>query len=322
MKKEILKKIYAHTEEETEILQGRTVIDRRLYTDDAAFVIDRDKFLLPGQLICVRKHTRFIDFPLHTHNYVELLYVYHGSMTQVIGGREITMKEGELMVLDQAISHEIRAAGERDIVINFIIRPEFFRYLFSLAEMEDNAIFRFIMNAMYNGGAKGEYLYYKVSGQGAVKSDMDKIITELYQPDIASGISLQFLVGLLLIKLIRHSEDIEVYSADTYEKKLSLEVLKYIAANYKDGSLAAVSKQLNQPDYRVSRIVKKITGCTFLQLVQQSRLNQAAELLRHTDLTIAEIMQQVGYENITFFYKLFKEKYQQTPRTYRQNRGE
>ncbi len=247
MKKEI-KKIYAHTEEETEILQGRTVIDRRLYTDDAAFVIDLDKFLLPGQLISVRKYTRFIDFPLHTHNYVELLYVYHGSMTQVIGGRKITMKEGELMVLDQAISHEIRAAGEREIVINFIIRPEFFRYLFSLAEMEDNAIFRFIMNAMYNGGAKGEYLYYKVSGQGAV------------------------------------------------------------------------SKQLNQPDYRVSRIVKKITGCTFLQLVQQSRLNQAAELLRTTDLTIVEIMQQVGYENITFFYKLFKEKYRQTPRTYRAGR--
>lgn len=316
MKKEILKKLYAHTEEETDILNGRNTVDQNIYTDDKNFVIDRDKFLLPEQMISVRKHTRFIDFPLHKHNYIELQYVYKGNLTQVIDGKEITMKEGELMMLNQVISHEIKAAGEDDIIINFIVKPEFFQYIFSLADI-DNVIFNFIMSTIYSNSTKGEYLYYKVSDKGSIKANMEKIIMELYEPNITSSISIKLLVGLLLVNLIKHSGDIEVYSADNYEKKLSLDILKYIDEHYEEGSLAAISEQLNQPDYKICRIVKKYTGVTFKQLVQETRLNKAADLLMRTSLAVTDIMQAVGYENITYFYKIFKEKYTMTPHEYR-----
>ena len=316
MKKEILKKLYAHTEEEIEILNGRNTVDRSLYTDDKNFIIDSDKLLLPEQLISVRKHTRFIDFPLHKHNYVELQYVYKGELTQIIDGKRITMKEGELMMLNQVISHEIMAAGEQDIIINFIIQPEFFQYIFSLADI-DNVIFNFIMSTIYTHASKGEYLYYKVSKQGSIKSNMEKIITELYEPDFTSSISIKLLVGLLLVNLIKHSDDIEVYSADNYEKKMSLEILKYIDEHYEEGSLAMISDRLNQPDYKICRIVKKYTGVTFKQLVQETRLNKASDLLMRSTMPVTEIMQAVGYENITYFYKIFKEKYTMTPNEYR-----
>lgn len=316
MKKEILTKLFAYTEEELEILNRRNTVDQSLYTDDKNFVIDKDKLLLPEQLISVRKHTRFIDFPIHKHNYVELQYVYKGKLTQIIDGKQITMKEGELMMLNTVISHEIKAAQKEDIIINFIIKPEFFQYIFSLADI-DNVIFNFIMNTIYSNSSKGEYLYYKVSKQGSIKANMEKIITELYEPDLTSSISIKLLVGLLLVNLIKHSDDIEVYSVDNYEKKLSLDILKYIDEHYEEGSLAAISAQLNQPDYKICRIVKKYTGVTFKQLVQETRLNKASDLLMRTKLSITSIMQAVGYENITYFYKIFKEKYTMTPHEYR-----
>lgn len=316
MKKEILTKLFAYTEEELEILNGRNTVDQSLYTDDKNFVIDKDKLLLPEQLISVRKHTRFIDFPIHKHNYVELQYVYKGKLTQIIDGKQITMKEEELMMLNTVISHEIKAAQKEDIIINFIIKPEFFQYIFSLADI-DNVIFNFIMNTIYSNSSKGEYLYYKVSKQGSIKANMEKIITELYEPDLTSSISIKLLVGLLLVNLIKHSDDIEVYSVDNYEKKLSLDILKYIDEHYEEGSLAAISAQLNQPDYKICRIVKKYTGVTFKQLVQETRLNKASDLLMRTKLSITSIMQAVGYENITYFYKIFKEKYTMTPHEYR-----
>jgi len=272
--------------------------------------------LLPEQLISVRKHTRFIDFPIHKHNYVELQYVYKGKLTQIIDGKQITMKEGELMMLNTVISHEIKAAQKEDIIINFIIKPEFFQYIFSLADI-DNVILNFIMNTIYSNSSKGEYLYYKVSKQGSIKANMEKIITELYEPDLTSSISIKLLVGLLLVNLIKHSDEIEVYSVDNYEKKLSLDILKYIDEHYEEGSLAAISAQLNQPDYKICRIVKKYTGVTFKQLVQETRLNKASDLLMRTKLSITSIMQAVGYENITYFYKIFKEKYTMTPHEYR-----
>ncbi|WP_416327665.1 AraC family transcriptional regulator [[Eubacterium] hominis] len=316
MKKEILTKLFAYTEEELEILNGRNTVDQSLYTDDKNFVIDKDKLLLPEQLISVRKHTRFIDFPIHKHNYVELQYVYKGKLTQIIDGKQITMKEGELMMLNTVISHEIKAAQKEDIIINFIIKPEFFQYIFSLADI-DNVILNFIMNTIYSNSSKGEYLYYKVSKQGSIKANMEKIITELYEPDLTSSISIKLLVGLLLVNLIKHSDEIEVYSVDNYEKKLSLDILKYIDEHYEEGSLAAISAQLNQPDYKICRIVKKYTGVTFKQLVQETRLNKASDLLMRTKLSITSIMQAVGYENITYFYKIFKEKYTMTPHEYR-----
>ena len=68
MKKEILTKLFAYTEEELEILNGRNTVDQSLYTDDKNFVIDKDKLLLPEQLISVRKHTRFINTTMSNYN--------------------------------------------------------------------------------------------------------------------------------------------------------------------------------------------------------------------------------------------------------------
>lgn len=316
MKKEILSKIMELTEEEQEILAGRKSVDRSLYTDDKNFIIDKNKLLLPEQLISVRKHTRFIDFPMHKHNYVELSYVYMGQMTQIVDGSEITLQEGELMILNQVIAHEIKAVGPEDIIINFIIKPEFFQYIFSLADT-DNSIFNFILNTIYTDQSKGEYLYYKVSDETSIKETIEKIITELYEPSSISNVTIKLLVGLLLVELTKHSKNIEVYSADNYEKKLNLDILRYIDEHYVEGSLTQIAKQLNQPDYKICRIVKKYTGVTFKQLVQETRLNKTVDLLTKSDLSIADIMESVGYENITYFYKIFKEKYTMTPNEYR-----
>lgn len=316
MKKEILSKIMELTEEEQEILAGRKSVDQSLYTDDKNFIIDKNKLLLPEQLISVRKHTRFIDFPMHKHNYVELSYVYMGQMTQIVDGSEITLQEGELMILNQVIAHEIMAVGPEDIIINFIIKPEFFQYIFSLADT-DNSIFNFILNTIYTDQSKGEYLYYKVSDETSIKETIEKIITELYEPSSISNVTIKLLVGLLLVELTKHSKNIEVYSADNYEKKLNLDILRYIDEHYVEGSLTQIAKQLNQPDYKICRIVKKYTGVTFKQLVQETRLNKTVDLLTKSDLSIADIMESVGYENITYFYKIFKEKYTMTPNEYR-----
>lgn len=50
--------------------------------------MDSAKMLREGKLIAVRTHTRFIHFPVHRHNFIEVLYVCQGQLTNVIGGRE------------------------------------------------------------------------------------------------------------------------------------------------------------------------------------------------------------------------------------------
>ena len=57
------------------------------------------------------------------------------------------------------------------------------------------------------------------------------------------------------------------------------------------------------------RILKKYTGMTYIQLIQTQKLQTAANLLKQTMLPVTEVAQRAGYENVTFFYKKFQEKY-------------
>lgn len=316
MKSYIHKKLLELTEEEIQILNGTKEINKEIYTNNSKFIIDSNKLLSSGELIHIRKHTRFIDFPKHKHNYIEFNYVYQGKLIQKINNKEIKLKKGELIFLNQHIVHEIEASKEEDIIINFIIKPEFFDYIISLLE-NNNAVINFLMSTLYTNYDEGQYLYFKVADNKEIQEIIGKIIIELYESDIVSKAKTKLLVGLLLVELVKNSKDIEASSNNDYEKKMIIETLKYIDENYKNASLTEISEILNQNDYKISKLIKKHLGCTFKDLLQEKRLSKSIELLNNTDLPITEIIEAVGYENLTYFYKIFKEKYKMTPKEYK-----
>ena len=49
-------------------------------------MMDAGKLLERGKLIDIRPHTRFIRFPAHSHNYVEMIYMCQGSTVHTING--------------------------------------------------------------------------------------------------------------------------------------------------------------------------------------------------------------------------------------------
>ena len=76
------------TEEEQAILSGSTQIQQELYTTDDSAVFDSHRLLAQNKLITFRTHTRFIHFPKHRHNYVEMIYMCSGSTTHIINDCE------------------------------------------------------------------------------------------------------------------------------------------------------------------------------------------------------------------------------------------
>lgn len=129
MRNDIFDKLMELTEEEKEILEGKHGVDQSIYTDDKQFIIDSKKILADRQLINIRKHTRFVEFPAHKHNYIEFNYVYKGKLTEIIHNKKIELQEGEIIFLNKNITHAIEKSLEGDIIINFIIKPEFFDFL-------------------------------------------------------------------------------------------------------------------------------------------------------------------------------------------------
>ena len=313
---DILEKLMFFSKEELDILNGNTHIDESIYEEKRNNFIDADKLLLPKELISIRKHTRFIDYPEHFHNYFELMYVFSGELKQIVNGKEVVLKQGEYALLNRNVSHSILKSGEDDIIFNFIIRTEFFDYISSLMDSE-NEVFNFILESMYSKNIDGKCLVFKVSDNETIKTIIENIITILYSNEPSRNIKIKLYVGLLLTEFTNCVDGVELLGNSKYDNFMNIKILEYISKEYKEGSLSKIADRLNQPEYKICRVVKKYTGHTFKQLVQETRLNYAGKLLLTTKMPVSEIMNEVGYENITYFYKIFKSKYSLTPNEYR-----
>ena len=81
--------------------------------------------------------------------------------------------------------------------------------------------------------------------------------------------------------------------------------------------MTEIADSLHHDLYWLSREVKRRTGKTFKELLQEKRLTQAAYFLKHTSLHVEEIGGVVGYSNLSYFHRIFQEKYGLTPKKYR-----
>lgn len=84
-------------------------------------------------------------------------------------------------------------------------------------------------------------------------------------------------------------------------------------------SLATVAEQVGLSASRFSTLFHEQMNCNFKEYVDALRLEKAKRLLKESDLLIAEIARQVGYENSYSFSRLFKRLAGVTPQAYRQS---
>ena len=317
MNESLLNKLSAITSEEKEILEGKGGVNRALYyASDHSKEIDSARVLENGKLIDIRPHTRFVHFPKHTHNYVEFVYMVKGTTTHIIDDETVVLHEGDLLFMNQHATQEILPASEEDIAVNFMILPAFFHEPFNMISLENSPLRDFIISCLTAENTGSNYIFFAAKGIVPVENLLENLIWNLLEDEPNRRSMNQTTMGLLLMSIINHSEKITI-SDQSFDQKLTLEALRYIESGYTDATLTAFCASWNMDIYTVSRIIKKQTGKTFKQLLEKKRLEQTVFLLKNTHLSVEEIARNVGYENISFFYRLFNKVYHTTPREYR-----
>jgi AraC-like DNA-binding protein len=102
-------------------------------------------------------------------------------------------------------------------------------------------------------------------------------------------------------KIVRAAES---YVARNYAKKISLEEVAahvYVSPSY------------------LSRLIKARTGNTFRRIVNMSRITEAVRLLEHTEKSLSEVAFAIGFEDHSYFTKVFKRHVGMNPSDYRSN---
>ena len=312
----IIEQLEEITLEEQELLDGKTEIKKDLYTDSSVMVIDHKKLLERGKLIHIRKHTRFVHFPKHTHNYVEVIYMCKGRTSHIINEEEVTLQEGELLFLNQNATQEIMPAGKDDIAVNFVVLPEFFDQSLALIGEEENQIRDFILGCIRGEEGKVSYLHFKVRDIPPIQNLVENLVWTIMNDQQDKRMINQNTMGLLLLHLMNHTDKVSVGKKHS-EQEMTLTILRFVEENYRDGMLSDLANELHYDIYSLSRIIKRMMNKNFTELIQNKRLAKAAYLLGNTELSVADIGVAVGYENLSYFHRIFREKYGVSPKKYR-----
>lgn len=85
-----------------------------------------------------------------------------------------------------------------------------------------------------------------------------------------------------------------------------------------------MAKIVHMSENYFSSIFREVMQIPFSKYVLEKRLNQAGMLLKTTDLHITAVASQTGFDNISYFNRVFKRKYELSPGKYREkvNSGE
>ena len=314
----LLQKLSAVTDEEKRILSGKE-LDLRLYLGESDFVIHTDK-MMRGRDISVRTHTRYTDFPLHRHNYLEIMIVLSGSITHEIHGESITLTEGDIMVLNKHTSHSIKRADTPDIGVNIIISDSFVQ---SLRGELAQTVFSELAEQNSRPDGSSVYLCFSTKDNKQIENITENLLFELIEYSADAQI-LKNTTSLLFNYLSRKSGKLLRLASKLPDKdgRRKAAISGYVRSNYKNATLTELSETMFLTPPYLSKTVARLFGKSFKELLLEERIRRAAEMIKNTDLPIGDIINSVGYENESYFHREFKKKTGLTPLALRKRERE
>lgn len=306
-----LLEILAKKSQEEEKILGGEPLDKRIYTLGDDFVVDSRHLLGVKRAVSVRTHTRYVAFPPHRHNFVEMMIVLSGSITHRIEGDEVKLRPGDILFLNKHITHSIDPSGEGDIGVNIIMSDDF---VDSVTATLGGSVFASLIKENSRSDGGGMYLHFSVGEQKTISNLVENLLIEL-TCDAPQMYPMSRGTALLLYYLSREEGTLVGRGGIPTDKdpRRMMEISSYIRENYRTGSLSELSKRLYLSVPYLSRLIGEYFGKSFKELLLEERMVRAKELLLDTDMPVGDVIRAVGYENESYFHKRFKSSFGMTP---------
>ena len=310
MEQYILEKLSKESDEEIGIKEGE-LLNRKIYSSGEEFVINEARLFGTKSGISVRTHTRYTDFPTHKHNYIEMMIVLSGGITHKVEGETISLKKGEILIMNKHVSHSIERSGENDIGVNIIISDGF---IGSVAAELSGTVFSSLIKENQKPDGDPIYLCFTVGERKYIHNVIENLLFELMaeSPEIAV---MSKTVSLLLHYLSIENEELLLSGSQPADKDTTrrLKIISYVKNNYRTASLEELSEYLYLTVPYLSKITTELFGKSFKELVVEERMAHAYELFKSSYISVGDVIRSVGYENESYFHREFKRRYGKTP---------
>ena len=255
------------------------------------------------------------DFPLHNHEDMEINLILNAAGAQRIVGDHIgEIEELELVCVGPNLAHgwfthHCTSQKIKEVTI------QFHKDLFDERFLKRNQLVN--IRNMFENSKRG-VLFSKAS----IEAISPRIVALSKKNGFDSILELMSIIHDLSI-----SRDIKLLSDATFtvdqlnfNSRRIEHVFEYMNNNFsKQITLADVAKIANMPEASFSRFIKKRTGFSFVDSLNEIRLGHVSRMLIDTTQSISEVAFKCGFNNMANFNRTFKNKKGFTPKEFREN---
>lgn len=256
-----------------------------------------------------------IDELWNVHSEVLIACVREGAMTIEMATSAHKLNKGDIYFISPNQKYKIDNFGNAvvEVVLLNLSNP--------------NAVTQeYMPQNLIRGLSTGNCTHFvKVSPSNRSYGRMLECINMIIEGEIEKPEYFQLLIHGKLYELfyIMFSEEyIKIMNVETQGKKYRAlrRITEYINDNFCDNiTLDTIAQATDLSRYYISHLFKELMNTTFVNYLNELRLNRAAMLLTTTDTPIIEIAGLSGFNNISNFNRAFKMYYDTTPSKYRKS---
>lgn len=266
-----------------------------------------------GFLVINRIKQKF-DFPIHFHPEYELNFILNGKgVLRIVGDSAEELRNIDLVLIGSYVQHgwenhncKSKPIYEMTFQFNDSVFDEKLLSLRMFREIKE----------MFQRANRGICF-----SKETAKRLMPQIIT-LTKIDTVE----EFIKFLNILQEMAVSKDQRLLSSTSsnidneYENSIRIKkVYEYIHENYtRKITLNEISELVNMSPVSFNRFIKKRTGKTFIEYINDTRIGHASRWLIESDLSIGEIGFKCGFNNIAHFNRQFKRTKKETPSAFRE----
>ncbi|WP_310603935.1 AraC family transcriptional regulator [Anaerosporobacter sp.] len=271
--------------------------------------------LLPIILYQIKVPDYFTDVHMHWHEELEIVFVKKGRGIFHIDLKPYIVNEGDFVILNPYVLHSCsQYKQEEHEADTFVLN------LSMLNTSHDSCSIKFITPIAENKVVFPFIIKPDTPGYAQLKEYFIRARDSYLSKNKAFELELKAYLYLFLHTLfanipVETPDPIAVDDAVTDKIKI---IVKYIEDNYTEQiTVKDMAEQLNFSEYHFMRFFKKHLSVTCIEYINNYRLDIAAKRLCMTNHSIMEVALETGFNNISYFNKLFKEKFKLTPKEFR-----
>lgn len=263
--------------------------------------------------------------PVHQHDFYELVYIVHGKAQHFFEGAYYDIYAGDILLIKQGENHTyLLKPGASIEIINCLFLSRLFEEEWLLFADKSRNIQTFLEQPFLN---RKEGFHHRLSlgreDACQVLQLLENMVSEQHKKrsNFAGMIRLQLLE--LLFTLIRSYEEWLFRDQETlvlHSERIILvkRIQQYLEENFEQKlDLVTLSNNYHISPRHLNRIFKQDTGMTVKEMTHHIRIERAKHFLANTNDRIVDISGKVGYEDSSFFMKLFTRNVGCSPAKYR-----